>query len=69
MNDDSANARPDVLAAAVRAIASTPDSEQAASATAAFRRELEPIAARLLPDKADQAASAEVAAVLTALVR
>jgi hypothetical protein len=69
MNDDTHNARLDVIAAAVRAIASTLGPEQAAAATSAFRRELKPIAARPLPSKADQAASAEVAAVLAALGR
>jgi hypothetical protein len=58
MNDDTITAaRLDVLAAAVRAIASTLSPEQAAAATAAFHHELKPIAARPLPGKADQAAA------------
>lgn len=43
--------------------------EQVAAATTAFHHEPKPIAARPLPGKADQAASVEVAAVLTALAR
>ena len=63
MSDEIFNARLDVLAAAVRALAGILGPEQATAAALAFRRELAPI----VLGKADVVASAEVAAVLRTL--
>lgn len=63
VSDEIYNARLDVLAAAVRALAGILGPEQATAATLTLRRELEPI----VSGKADVVASAEIAAVLRTL--
>jgi hypothetical protein len=63
------DARLEVLAAAVRAIAQTLTPEQSKLATALFLRHVEPVGRQQLRDVADQAASAEVVSVMMALAR
>ncbi len=63
------DARVEVLAAAVRALAQVLTPEQAALAASLFLRYAQPIGRESLSDHADQAASAEVASVMMALAR
>ena len=66
---NATDARVDVLAAAVRAIALTLTPQQAALAEAVMRREVQCLAAQRLPPAVDHAAADEVLAVLAALGR
>jgi hypothetical protein len=63
------DARLEVLAAAVRALAQVLTPEQSSLASAMFLRHVEQVGRQPLSDHADQAASAEVVSVMMALAR
>jgi hypothetical protein len=63
------DARVEVLAAVIRALAQALPAEQSEVAASLFLRHARPTASEVLSDAADQAASAEVVGVMMALAR
>jgi hypothetical protein len=63
------DARLEVLAAAIRAIAQALPADQSEAAASLFLRHARSIGSEVLSDAADQAASAEVVSVMMALAR